>query len=57
VAFFGEEEVGIGDQYELCAIISSKTLREGQIIALKDFPDHVANAIVTVSRLADHSQK
>ena len=57
VAFFGEEEVGIGDQYELCAIISSKTLGEAQIVALKDFPDYVAKAIVTVSRVANHSQE
>jgi hypothetical protein len=57
VAFFGGEEVGLGDQYELCAFISSKTLHEGQIIELKDFPDHVAKAIVTVSRLATRDQK
>lgn len=57
VAFFGMEEVGLGDQYVLCAFISSKTLHEGQIIKLKDFPDHVAKAIVTVSRPATHDQK
>jgi len=57
VAFFGQEEVGVGDQYELCAFISSKTLHEGQIIGLKDFPDHIDKAVVTVSRLAAYNQK
>jgi len=57
VAFFGEEKIGIGDRYVLCAFISSKTLHEGQIIALEDFPDHVAKTFVTVSRSAAHNQK
>lgn len=57
VAFFGEEEVGTGDQYELCAVISSKTLRAGQVIALEDFPEYIAKAVATVSRVATHSHK
>ena len=55
VVFFGMEEVGLGDQYQLCAFISSKTLHEGQIIPLTDFPpNHEAKAIIAVSRPATH---
>lgn len=57
VAFFGMEEVGLGDQYVLRAFISRETLHEGQIIELKDFPDHVAEASITVSRPATHDQR
>ena len=56
VVFFGMEEIGVGDQYELCAFISSETLHEGQTIPLTAFPpSHEAKAIIAVSRPATHN--
>ncbi len=51
IVFFGTEEVGIGDEYELCAIITDKILREGQTLRSKDFPTDEDKDVITVTRL------
>lgn len=51
--YFGEEIVGYGDLYQVCAIITNKTLSVGQKIQLKNFPSYVARDIVRVQRKAE----
>lgn len=51
IVYFGENFVGAGDQYELCAIITDKILQEGQALQLDDFPSYVARDVITVTRV------
>jgi len=53
IVYFGHESVGIGDQYELSAIITDKILKEGLTLSLDNFPSYVAWDVVTVVRKAD----
>lgn len=48
VVYFGIEDVGIGDYYELSAVISSKALEAGQV--LENFPPYEAKDVITVQR-------
>jgi hypothetical protein len=55
IVFFGTQQVGIGHEYELCAVITSKILQEGQTLRLRDFPAYTVKAVITVTRLdAEH---
>ena len=51
--YFGHESVGVGDHYELAAIITDKILQEGLTLDIDDFPSYVAKAVITVERKAN----
>ena len=53
IVYFGHESVGVGDHYELAAIITDKILQEGLTLILDDFPSYDAKAVITVVRKAD----
>lgn len=53
IVYFGHELAGVGDQYELAAIITDKILHEGMTLDLDDFPSYVALAVITVERKAN----
>lgn len=57
VVFLGTEEVGIGHRYELCAVITSKVLHEGQTVGLRDFPADIDKYVITVTRLDAERKK
>jgi len=48
VVYFGMEDVGTGDRYELSAIMTSKVLQAGQV--LESFPPCEAKDVITVHR-------
>lgn len=48
IVYFGTADVGIGDHYELSAIITSKSLEAEQV--LENFPDYDAKHVITVKR-------
>lgn len=53
IVFFGLESEGVGDHYELAAIITDKILQEGLTLDLDDFPSNDAKAIIIVERKAN----
>lgn len=48
IVYFGTADVGVGDHYELSAIITSKSLEAEQV--LENFPDCDAKYVITVKR-------